>query len=785
LKALLASLKATLRVKKLFNLNQMRLSFSKSAIIALVALAASITGAAKAQVPGAWTAHYSYNMVRQLTESKSSVYCLVENAIFSVKKSTGEISTLTTVNSLSAGGASAIAYCNEINALVIGYSDGNLEIHFANEIVVMPQIKQNKIFTNKQINHIRIENQYAYISTGFGIIAANLSGREFTGTYLLSREGEEVEVYQTATGRDNNIYAATGRGIFFASYNSNSLADPRTWLPLQHSGALPSGSIARSIASNGDWVYAVLFSGNREDYETEVIKIKNGASESFKRQPDLAGFVTASGGMLLLSERHKLFAYDENETLRFEELFDKGGLSSNTHALVDDNGEIWLTSYLVGAANLSKKTVYIPNGPLSDNISDITPMGKEEMICAFAPLQGLQTEGYSLYSSNNWLNSLLWDKRSPVAIIPDNQNIDGFYCGVLDGGLLKFSDFYNIENSWDASNSTLDEYHTYTSVRDIAQDAQGNVWAANGNTQKLLKAATPDGKWYAFAESLQPKFPLKIGVTSSNRIMATIQGNNKLLLYDYNKTLDNPADDKHIYIGTQGGEEQDFAIEILAIAEDHDNALWIGTNNGIAFMPNEAGALENENPQFRRIKVDERGAIEYMFDGMSITTITIDAGNRKWLGTSDNGAYLVSAEGNEIIRHFTAENSPLPSNYIRTIGIRPKDGEVFFGTAKGMVSYRGDAKEAYKTIENITVIPNPVKPGYTGDIAIYGLVNETIIKITDLSGRLVYETVSNGGMAIWPGTDMKGRRPQTGVYFIFASDPEGSQTGIGKLVFIN
>ena len=63
--------------------------------------------------------------------------------------------------------------------------------------------------------------------------------------------------------------------------------------------------------------------------------------------------------------------------------------------------------------------------------------------------------------------------------------------------------------------------------------------------------------------------------------------------------------------------------------------------------------------------------------------------------------------------------------------------------------------------------------------------NTSNVKITDVAGNIVYHTKANGGEAIWYGTNMKGERAQTGVYSVFITNEDGSQTCVTKMVLAN
>ena len=119
------------------------------------------------------------------------------------------------------------------------------------------------------------------------------------------------------------------------------------------------------------------------------------------------------------------------------------------------------------------------------------------------------------------------------------------------------------------------------------------------------------------------------------------------------------------------------------------------------------------------------------------------------------------------------------------IAINQLTGEIFIGTSEGLISYQGDAIGGKNAYENVYVYPNPVRETYDGPVTITGLVENSDVKITDISGNLVFESTSLGGQAVWNGKNLNGNRVRTGVYLVFCNDENGEETHIEKLLFIH
>ena len=219
-----------------------------------------------------------------------------------------------------------------------------------------------------------------------------------------------------------------------------------------------------------------------------------------------------------------------------------------------------------------------------------------------------------------------------------------------------------------------------------------------------------------------------------------------------------------------------------SFAEDLEGEIWVGTDNGVSVFYDSNSIFQGANASQVIVTLGEYNS--YLLEGQQINDIEIDGANRKWFATNNSGVVVTSANGIEEIHHFTSENTPLFSNKVLDIEMNDVTGEVFFATEKGLISLRSESTQGNADFSDVLVFPNPVQPDYTGPITIKGLITDAVVKITDISGNLIYETVALGGQAVWDGKSFDGQKAHTGVYLVFCSDQEGTISHVTKLLFV-
>jgi len=366
-------------------------------------------------------------------------------------------------------------------------------------------------------------------------------------------------------------------------------------------------------------------------------------------------------------------------------------------------------------------------------------------------------------------------------------------------GLFEFKEgrlvaYYNQDNSPLEPAYTGGKYLSeYVIVKGIKFDASGNLWVINNHSDKssLLKLTT-DKEW----EILDDKalYDPKTGVSMQG--MRQLMIDSRGLLWWVNDHWDNSSvicydmdSDRLIVYKSFTNQDGTTIIPttVKSIAEDRDGNIWIGTGVGPFYIDKKE--IGSESITLQQVKVprnDGTNYADYLLSGVTITSICIDPGNRKWFGTNDNGAYLISADNLTQIHHFKTDNSKLLSNIVNDIKINQKSGEVFFATDNGLCSYMGDATEISETMtdDNVYAYPNPVTPDYTGLITIVGLSYDADVKIAASNGAVIAEGRSNGGMFTWDGCDKSGKRAVSGIYFVITATSDGKSGTVCKIAII-
>ena len=333
--------------------------------------------------------------------------------------------------------------------------------------------------------------------------------------------------------------------------------------------------------------------------------------------------------------------------------------------------------------------------------------------------------------------------------------------------------------------------YNYVRTDGIIYDKEGNLYCLNSGSESAIIKLNKNGNWSGFINN-----KLK---TSSGMSLPGMVGSffdSRGLMWFVNNHSDNPsfycfnpeseAIERYENFHNQDGTNMDV-VRVNSICEDKNGYIWVTTDKGPVYLTSKEIADHTLGVlQYKVPRNDGTDYADYLLANINTHCMAIDGGGRKWFGTTNNGVYLISADNNTQIHHFTSSNSPLLSDNIESIAINHNTGEVFFGTGNGLCSYMSDATTAANemTDDNVYAYPNPVTPDYNGLITIVGLSYNADVKILSSNGLLIFEGRSIGGSFTWNGRDAAGNRVGSGIYMVATATSDGKKGVVCKIAII-
>jgi hypothetical protein len=743
----------------------------------------------KGQTPvGSWSDHLIYNTALCVAVGTEEVYASTGSSIIVYNKEYTELKKMSRINGLTETGISTLAWSEENKALIIAYTSSNVDLLKNNIIYNIPDIYRKYIPGKKEINRIRISGKYAYLACSFGIVVVDILKKEIYDTWKPGSDSGNAEVWDITFG-DGKIFAATSVGVYSADLSNPGLSYFGNWNQL-------------NILPNPDAKYtSLVYSGNKLYVNQpdpisgdDSVYVIDGISSLFSYLPGVhnTSFEPALNGFTISSPASVRYFNNDGSLYKTISSYN-WGTPNISHAVVD-NQDIWIAdinSGLVKGENMSAFSPLILSGPASNNVINITSYNGKTMICGGAvdiswnnlwrPLQ------ISIHENYDWINLSSDMIKDPMRALIDPDDNNHYFVSTWGGGLLEYEN-NNLIHQYTESNSPLQTIipgQPYVRICGLAMDKNRNLWIAQSEVPGNIKVLKPDGSWIVNPVSIDAPTVGDILITRGGHKWIILPRGYGLFILDDNNTPDNFSDDNYKKMLVEDTENKVFSY-IYSIAEDLDGNIWVGTDQGPLIYYNPEKIFDNDIKAFR-IKVprnDGSGFADYMLGTESITSIAVDGANRKWLGTLSSGAYHLSPDGTILIKNFNEQNSPILSNSIVSLAIDNKIGDVWFGTSKGLQSVRGDATSGEEKFSNVYTFPNPVREDFTGNVTITGLMRDSRISITDISGNLVYKTVSDGGQATWDLKTYNGRRVTTGVYLIFCASNDGSQSSVTKMLVI-
>lgn len=737
---------------------------------------------------GQWRDHLNYKEVTQVIKG-DKIYCATTSAVFSVDAG-NNIERYSKVSGLNDIGVQCIGWDASTQQLIVAYNNSNLDVLKNNSTKNIGDIKRSSIAGNKTIYSVFCREGFAYLSTGLGVIVANLSKYEIADTWFIGANGGQVKV--NALVRDNNFFfAATDEGLKSIPVTNTNPSDYANWQLLSGANGLGAGAVKNVMIANGRLVVE----------KNDSLFIQNGSNWQLLYAD--AGWPFVSTGVsenrILICQKKATAAWRVavlNVSGQVEKTVSPPTIAALPRsAFMESDGSTWIADQFGGLVRVGAQVDnFVPNGPLGT--ADGEFIIRNQKLYAAA---GSVNSAWNYQYNRNGVFSFIegyWDYKGfynvplldsvldfiTVAIDPVDESV---WAGSYGGGLVHFLPSGQ-PRLYKKNNSTLQpaigDANSYR-VSGLAFDQQRNLWISNYGAAQNLQVRKSDSTWKAFTIPFAhtENAVAQIIVDDYNQLWIASPKDNGVFCFNYGADIDNTLDDKWKFYKQGAGNGNLPSNTVLSMAIDRNGFIWVGTDKGIGIIQCAGDVFKGSGCDALLPVVQLDRFAGYLFRDELVQAIAVDGANRKWIGTK-NGLWLVSADGSKMIYRFTAENSPLLNNDIKRIAIDGASGEVFVSTLYGICSFRSTATEGTETNSDVLVFPNPVPPSYGGTIAVRGLVNNAIVKITELNGRLVFQGRALGGQFVWNGRNYLGNKIASGIYLVMVRDDSGEEKTVTKIV---
>ena len=721
-----------------------------------------------------WMDLFSYNNVKSIREDAGKLIVATENGIFYYTPATGEITKLSKANGLHEVKITAFDYNPATKIGLVGYQNGSMDVISPEGITYVVDIPiANGYNGNKKINHISITDNEAVVSVGYGVSIFKLDRKEFGDSAFFTNSGGVFEPAKEAIIKDNTVYAVTATGLKYHKIDSTFpiYSDPiNGWKTIQ------DGDFTQ-ISTGG-----VIAYGN-----TNIVRYGNGTTfadlpQSFSNIQD----VVVNGNNIVVADINGVFVFDGSGT--FVKSY---AATEQLNTGFYSGANIYAGSKLSGMINESGNLLK-PDGPYNNAAYKINITGSQ-IVLSTGGRDAFNTPiyrnlGYYHFDGSKWNYPEIF-KTNPAqfnildAVINPAKPTEIFFTNYTPSDGTK--GIYRMDNNQVAK--------IYVSTGGWSNFTVGMTYDSN-NQLFVSEFGNAEKVGFYYYNSTSDNFNL-VNVVTGGRVQKPFSkdgilfipdpafGDGGLLIYDYKNTPGSTSDDRFKMLRKVNNLP---ANGVVSATIDKNDDIWIGTRIGLRIISSPSAIIDEENPQSEPIIIEENGLGEELFRDSSILQIEVDGGNQKWISIDGGGVFYLSANGERTIKHFTKENSPLPTNSVTDIKVDNTTGKVYFVTLDGVMVYQGDVLEVNENFGDVLVYPNPVVYSkYKGNVSIRGLAEKTNIRITDAAGNLVQQAVSRGGYYEWNLNNHRGVRVASGIYFVLMTNADGTDTATAKIAVVN
>lgn len=728
-----------------------------------------------------WSDIFSYNNVISMKEDNGKIIAAAENGLFYYTISTGEITKLSKANGLHEIGISAFDYNAQTKIGLIGYQNGSLDVVTSDGVTYVVDIPIATGYNgSKKINHISITGNKAIISVGYGVSIFDLRKKEFNDSAFFL-VGGNYEASNEATIVDNKVYSVTNTGL--KSHEMNTTFPVYSTWATEMSGAftqIDSDPVLTFSSANTAYIY------------------NNGVSTPLSQSFGKVQDIVVNSNNIVITDQSRIYTFNTN-----------GSYTGTASVGEECNTAIKMGSKIYGGTLFSgikdeTNNSFKPDGPYFNFAYKLNLYGENQLLVSTGgrearfntPLSNPKNPSFYYFNGMQWIYPSYFIGKTQAFNILDAvsnpSNPDEVYAtNYTFGG----QGIYKMKYNATSKDFDFTKFYNMAAPSDYLRRPVGLTYDDQNNL--IATVAFMDTGSIAIApyDKSADNFIVKdLGILSNgiqkalfyeNLLWVPMPRTNNFLVYDYKKTPTNVSDDTAYFLNQSSGFPTNSGGTV-SVAIDKAGDAWIGSDTGLRILSNAVSAIKEPNPSVKPIIIEQNNLGEELFRDSQILQIEVDAGDYKWISVDGGGVYYMSSDGQRTIKHFTKENSPLPTNSITDIKVDRKTGKVYFVSYNGIVTYQGDVADVTSNFGNVLVYPNPVVySNFKGKVTIKGLAEKTNIRITDAAGNVIHSAVARGGYYEWDLNNQRGTRVASGVYFVLMTNEDGSDKATAKIAVVN
>ncbi len=754
------------------------------------------------QSVGSWREYRAYQNSTLVAETPNYIFSAYygmqypdwnyDGSLMSYSKADGEVKLWSKADGLNDVDIQYIGYNEPTKTVVLVYTNKNIDVIREDGTVInIGFLKNDNLIQN--INNLEFEGSNAYLSTNIDVVIINLIKTEIIDRCKLGRVSYSFCTYK------EYAYVATDAGVFRAPVSS-----------------------VFSLTSNWE-KYAFKYSGNQA-FIRKLIVFKDALffyqlNNSVYYQDDKQNIVPLNTGTVrqLSIQNNQLALVRTSDIWFYTDLTAKNIVQTTAWSIDAEgtSGIYWVASGTTGLMKIKKDDTAAGYSVLVEGVKINSPKRNLNfyMIHDHDKLWivgGSRWDNRSNYpgtlmvydkdggwhntDENAITNATGLDCKDFTSVAVDPADAGHYFVSSWGEGVYEFqqNQFVKLHNEANSSlQSIFPENLHYVRTSGLRFDGQNNLYVVNDQVANQINIYNlTQKKWSSlFASNLTSIGNVdQLLITKKQKWVNLIRWHFGLFVMENEDASSITKSEFTTAFVDQDGTSLSVANYYPAV-EDLQGTIWVGSNIGPLVFNASNQNLDNGFTTCVRPKVplnDGTNTAYFLLDGQTVTSIVVDGGNRKWIGTKGAGLFLATPNGDGVLANYSVENSMLISNNIICMAMDQETGELFIGTDKGLVSFKTDAIEGKTDYSNVHAFPNPVRPGYAGDIVVTGLIADSNVKITDMNGNLVAEGKSVGGQFSWNGKNTYGESVKTGIYFVLASTSQDTniQSVVTKIMVI-